>query len=139
MNFLLPLLANKYIVGSVVAVTLLGAAYMRYNHVVGQRDDLEKQLQIQTFTNEQQKETIKTLQENCKEVLDSQKNFTEEVTKLQEISKDLDKVLNREQEGKKSLGELAKKKKTLIEKKVNNATQKVFECFESISRNKECG
>jgi predicted transcriptional regulator len=139
MNILLSLLANKYVIGTVLALTVFGGAYLRYSYVVSERDDLEKQLQIQEFTNEQQKITIQTLQENYKKVLDSQKNFTEEVAKLQEVSKDLDKVLNREQQGKKTLGELAKKKKSLIEKKVNNATQKVFDCFESISRNETCG
>jgi hypothetical protein len=58
--------------------------------------------------------------------------------KIDSKKKKLQDTLFRENRKKKSLEEIAQKKTTLVQKLVNNATQKLFDCFEIVSNGGEC-
>lgn len=92
-----------------------------------------------------QAETIKLLNAGIDETLrryalinSANKELEEQKDRSNRELEILKKVLYRENQGKKSLEELATKKTSLIQLKINKATEEVLKCFENISRDKPC-
>lgn len=92
-----------------------------------------------------QREMVETLNANIDEtlrryaIINDAKSKLEEQKRASELElKTLKEVLYRENQRKKSLEELAIKRTSLIQLKINKASQEVLNCFESIARNESC-
>jgi len=86
-----------------------------------------------SIENAQAKNTIDTYKKDVAKILSSNKRLSKLATELAEERNELEKTLNREMYGKKSLEELAEAKPKLIQKIINNGTEDVFKCLEYLS------
>jgi len=139
MNVLLYILSNRYVLGGVLVTALSGFLYIKFSLMQRHIEDLESEIRAKTSVIETQKTTIKNIKKDYESIIKSQSEMRDEVEKLRDSNEDLKKKLYRENEGKKPIGELARKKAKLIENIINNASEEVWDCFESISRGDECG
>jgi predicted nucleic acid-binding Zn-ribbon protein len=87
---------------------------------------------------QQQKDAIEQIQKDYKSVIESKDELSKKIEQTQTEVQELREKLFRENLGKKPLEELATKKTTLIEKKINKATEEVFKCFELLSQGGDC-
>ena len=127
-------LANKYVIMAVTAAGL----WFTYNHMSNKIDSLETEKAIKEKTIQEQIVTIEQQKRDYEKIIISKKEFEDTIKELEKTTSELREVLYRENKGKKSIEELARKKTKLIEKKVNAATEQVFDCFESISNDEDC-
>lgn len=127
---------NKYVVGALLLVSVFLGVYIYYlqtsNKIIRlQNNQLTETVSLQSNVIQQLKNDAKQKEESLKEI----SRVKEELqTKVNEI----EKTLYRENNNKKSLEELATKKTSLVEKKVNDATDRVLRCFETLSRGGDC-
>lgn len=128
------LIKNKLFWYSLIVVFAIGW----YKYTSYRIDSLLKKSQDQA-------ETIKLLNAGIDETLrryalinSANKELEEQKDRSNRELEILKKVLYRENQGKKSLEELATKKTSLIQLKINKATEEVLKCFENISRDKPC-
>lgn len=134
MSFVTSLLGNKYVlIGLFVVSSLLYVNHLRTSNATLRNEKIKLE---QTIV--EQQEAVAALKRDIKQIVESNNIVAEEKTKLENEKKALDETLYREKQKKKSLEELALKKTTLIEKLVNAATKKVFNCFEVISQGGDC-
>jgi predicted nucleic acid-binding Zn-ribbon protein len=87
---------------------------------------------------QQQKTAIEQIQKDYKSVIESKDELSKQIENTQTEVQELREKLFRENLGKKPLEELATKKTTLIEKKINKATEEVLKCFELLSQGGDC-
>jgi septal ring factor EnvC (AmiA/AmiB activator) len=94
---------------------------------------------------EQQAIEIRTLNEALNNVRQDYENVTKsmkrlEVERQRSVSKleELRKTIYRENQKKKSLEELAKSKTPMVEKRINEATEKKLKCFEKLVKGELC-
>lgn len=131
---ILALLFNKYTAALVVVLGLLGYIHSLRSEVSALEDDKTKLL----FTVEEQKVALVQIQKDVADIVISRATLEKQKETLATEKKKLETTLYRENRKKKSLEELAIKKTKLVEKLVNNATKKVFDCFETISAGGDC-
>lgn len=103
----------------------------RIDTLTRQRDELERVV-------EQQKKAIEQIQKDYTQVIQSKDELTKQIQDTQTEVQELKEKLFRENLGKKPLEELATKKTTLIEKKINKATEDVFRCLELLTQGGDC-
>ena len=131
---LLPLLLNRNlwifvaILSALVYVHLLRQSVLR----------LEKQNRDLLVVVEQQHRTITQMKLDVERVIKARDDLAKTKELLESERRSLTDTLYRENRKKKSLEELARKRTTLIQTKVNRATDEVFKCFEELSRGGEC-
>ena len=130
----LKFLTNKYVIGAILIIMI----YFTYRSMSLAIEDLENKTAIQTETIKQQVDTIESLKKDYNDIIKKRDEYKHEAEKLGEDKRLLEEKLYRENRGKKSLEELAVKKSTLIEKKINSATDNVLNCFERISHGEDC-
>lgn len=135
---ILSFLGNKYVIGTLVVLTLVGSTGGYIWYLRSTNDTLREEKKELTIAVEQQHRTIERLKEDVEDVIKAKDEIAEEKEKIAKKHSDLEKTLNRENRKKKSLEELAIKKTSLIQKKVNRATKEVFDCFEIITRGGDC-
>lgn len=87
---------------------------------------------------EDQKKAITQLRQDYDKIIQAKEELRKDVEAIRDDVEREKKKLFRENRKKKTLEELAKKKTSLIEKKINDATDNVIECFETISRGGDC-
>ena len=75
MNFMLSLLLNKYVIGGILIVTLLGGLYFKYNSMVNELQELREAKKANEMVIAQQKETIKEVQKNYEAILGSKEEL----------------------------------------------------------------
>lgn len=138
MNILLGLLANRYVLGSILIAGLVGGIYLKYSLMANEIEDLRNENKANSVVIQEQRKTITQIEKDYKTIISSKEEVVKEVKKLQETNKELQEKLYRENQGKKSLGEIARKKAKTVERLVNAATEDVIRCFELISEGKEC-
>lgn len=90
------------------------------------------------FAIDQQQQLLTQFQKDITQIQEKTRNLEADKRELDDYSRELRELLYRENGKKKSLEKLATKKTSLIQKKVNRATTKVFECFEFISEGLQC-
>jgi hypothetical protein len=113
----------------VVLATLAYIWYLRSTVDTLRQDNAKLQVAVQ-----EQTKTIEALQKDYKAIIAAKDAYNEKVKQLEKKTKDLEDKLWREHEGKLSIEELALlDKKDRIEKVINNATQKVLDCFKALS------
>lgn len=131
---LLPTFVNRYTVGLFLFfVTVVYVQHLRLNVSELTKENIQLQDVMKA-----QKETIVNLRKDIESVRLLEKTLQEEKDKIEVEKKKLNETLYREKNKKKSLEELALKKTSLIEKLVNNATEKTLKCFEVISSGGDC-
>jgi len=101
-------------------ISVLSTENIRLNDVVKSQDDVI-QKQKKDF------EDIRVATTEISNLYDS----------LKKKEKEKEEVFNRD--GKKNLDDLAKGKASLVEKRVNKATEETLKCLESATENKICG
>ena len=132
--FLLQLILNKYTAALVLLLSVLGYIYFLRSSVA----TLRSENTTLVLTVEQQQKVIAQVQADVKSVIAAKDAYVTAAEDLAKKKKALGDTLYRENRKKKSLEELAIKKTALIQKKVNDATQKVFKCFQVISKGGNC-
>ena len=137
-EILAVLYKNRYMVVIGAFLSLCLAFYLYHlkatiaiNNLTEERNQLKK-------TVEQQIETLNKVQEDYKKIIKARDDLETENQTLHDKERKLRESLYRENKQKKSLEKLAMKKTSLIQKKINEATKKVIECFEQISTGGEC-
>lgn len=135
---ILPILTsiftNKWVLIGIASAGL----FFYVQHLRSANEELRNDKAALEVSVETQKETIKQILEDHKDITEAKTKIQEKVAKLEESSRKLEETLYRERRRKKSLEELAIKRASLIQKLINKATQKQFDCFELISQGKEC-
>lgn len=132
------ILGNKYVIGAVVIVTLCTGAYIYYLRTSSKIERLEHHNQLLQLENDSLKQAIDSLKKDYESINNAKEDLRKEVSDLKKKTDQLEDTLYRENKNKKSLEELAIKKTSLIEKKVNAATDKVLKCFETITSGGDC-
>lgn len=132
--FVASILFNKYTAALVVVLSVLGYIYFLRSSV----DTLEKEKAALVLVVEQQKQALEQFKKDIKAVVAAKDEYIKATEDLANKKKELEETLYRENKKKKSLEELAVKKSSLIQKKVNNATDEVFKCFEALSAGGDC-
>ncbi len=129
---------NKYIIGAVLLVTVFTSAYIYYLRTSSKIEKLEHDNQILQLENDSLKQAIVQIQKDYQAIIEAKESLSERTAELEKQTKNIKDTLYRENQKKKSLEELAIKKTSLIQKKVNDATGKVLECFETLSKGGDC-
>lgn len=129
---------NRYVIIAGAFLSLCLTFYLYHlkstitiNNLRDERDELKKIVQ-------QQIETLNKIQEDYKHIIQAREELETQNQKLREKEQELQETLYREHREKKSLEQLAMKKTSLIQKKINAATKKVLQCFEEISEGGTC-
>jgi hypothetical protein len=138
MSFLTSLIFNPAVLKTLLIGGLLIGGLTYYKHIQNDRERLRNENTLQKFANEQQKETIKTLQEDFRKIIEANNQLNIQLEKNRKETEKLRDVLFRETQGKASLEELARGKPSLVERRINSATQDVFNCLENISKRQPC-
>lgn len=132
------ILKNKYVIALALFVFVCSSFYIYYSYASSKISRIEKENTLLQNEIENKNSYITSLKEDYSEIITSK----EELSKLlYKTTKDLDKLretLYRERTGKKSIGELASKKPSLIEKAINKAVQENISCFESLFVGEDC-
>lgn len=136
--FLNKLWENRIFVAIGLFVFLIFSFVVYYKVTQGQIKSLKTENTRLVLVVEQQKQAIEQIQRDYKEVIRSREELSTEIQATQTEIQELREKLFRENLGKKPLEELATKKTTLIEKKINKATKEVFRCLEILSEGGNC-
>jgi phosphopantothenate synthetase len=78
------------------------------------------------------------LKVNYDAIIKAKDELSTEVQTLKEQQRQEEQKIYRENDNKKSLEELAVKKTGLVQKVINKATKKAFDCFVTISEGGDC-
>lgn len=117
---------------------LIAAFYLYYTIASSRIDELTRHNQeLQTII-DQQKKAIEQLQRDYKHVIEAKEELNKQIQDTQTEVQELREKLFRENQGKRPLEELATKKTTLIEKKINKATDAALRCLELLTRGGDC-
>jgi hypothetical protein len=130
---LLALIFNRYVLGILFVLALGGYIYFLRSSIESLRDERIKLLVIV----EEQTLAIAQIRRDIVATAKAKDDLVKTEKKI-DSKKKLQDTLFRENRKKKSLEEIAQKKTTLVQKLVNNATQKLFDCFEIVSNGGEC-
>jgi septal ring factor EnvC (AmiA/AmiB activator) len=117
---------------------LIASFYLYYTIASSRIYELTRQNQELQIIIEQQKKAIEQIQRDYKQVIESKDELNKQIQDTQTEVQELREKLFRENQGKRPLEELATKKTTLIEKKINKATQNVLSCLELLTRGGDC-
>lgn len=129
---------NKSVVLLVSLLSTLAIFYVYHNHISSKIESLERDnivLQEELKTKEI---IMKNMRDNYEKIIVSRDELVKEIKTSKEELEKLKDTLSRKDKGKKSLEELARKKTSLIEKRINKATKNVLECFEVLSSGGDC-
>lgn len=129
---------NKRIALIIGVIILILSFYSYYSYASNQISHyVLKTIELTKIIEEKDKLMI-ALKESYDKIVESKDALVKEISRTDKELTELKDKLFRENRNKKSLGELAAKKTSLVEKAINNATEKVFKCFEIISKNGDC-
>lgn len=129
---------NRKLATLIVAVFVCMSFYIYYLRSENKIQTLSQENKKLEQMVEQQKVAIESLKKDYTKIIQIKDDLNKQVVNSQKTVETLRNKLHRENEGKRSLEELATKKTSLIERLINNATEKVLRCFELISEGKEC-
>lgn len=129
---------NRYLVISGSALFLALSFYLYHLHATHKIESLERNNQELTKLVEEQKRQIENIQVNYDAIIKAKDELSTEVQSLRDSQRKEEEKIFRENRNKKSLEELAIKKTVLVQRAVNKATKKVFECFVTLSVGGDC-
>lgn len=129
---------NRYLIIVALFVALCTAFYIYFLQASSTIDRLETENTNLKVVVQQQIDAFNKMRKDYDEIIKAKDDLSKEIVDLQERQKVLEDTLYRENRGKKSLEELATKKTSLIERMINRATEKVFQCFVEVSKGGVC-
>ena len=129
---------NRIVIALGAFGILLASFYFYYTIASNRIDELTRQNQELQIVIEQQKKAIEQIQRDYKNVIESKDELNKQIQDTQTEVQELREKLFRENQGKRPLEELATKKTTLIEKKINKATDDALRCLELLTRGGDC-
>ena len=135
---LFGVLKNKWVIISAAILFVLISAFAYYQYTSRTIENLRNENAQLKEDNAQLQENIVQLKKDFSAIITAKDKLAAEKEELEKKSKELEDTLFRERKGKKPLEELALKKPSLVEKKINEATQNTFECIEKISAGGKC-
>lgn len=136
--FLKTAYEKRVLIASGTFVLVLISFYVYHKTTQARIENLLKENGRLELVVQQQKDAIQQIQKDYKTVIESKDELSKQITQTQTEVQELREKLFRENLGKKPLEELATKKTTLIEKKINKATEDIFKCFELLSQGGDC-
>ena len=113
-----------------VVVALFGGAYMYFKHTQERIETLNREISEASFANNVSRKTIEQLEENTKKQRKVIERLQEEMKKSEVDNDRLKKLLRNH-----DLTKLSIKKPGLIEKRINDATKKIFTDISDITTN----
>lgn len=136
--FFKTLYSNRYVIISSSLVLLLFSFYIYHLRATNRIESLERDnKELNRIVAEQQKQ-IDVLKVNYDAIIKAKDELSTEVQALKEQQRQEEQKIYRENDNKKSLEELAVKKTGLVQKVINKATKKAFDCFVTISEGGDC-
>lgn len=129
---------NKTALVFATLLGVLGIFYLYYSHTNSKISTLISENTSLQITVNQKDEYISSLKKDYQTIVDSKDRLAKAFAVTNAKVDELRSKLNREESGKKPLSELAVKKRTLVERRVNRSAAEVLLCFEKISRGEDC-
>jgi septal ring factor EnvC (AmiA/AmiB activator) len=136
--FLKKLWDNRTLVGIVLFLCVVFSFYAYHIHASSRIDSLTRENTQLQLVIEQQKKAIESIKTDYKKIIAAKEELAQEIKNTQTEVEELREKLYRENLGKKPLEELATKKTSLIEKKINKATEEALRCIELLTRGGDC-
>lgn len=129
---------NRKLVAVATCTLVLVSFYIYYLKTSHTIENLARQnAELQNVV-EEQKQKLEQMQKNYEKIIAGRDELLKQIKESQQELDDLKNKLFRENHGKMSLEELAKKKPKLVEKIINKATEDTLNCFETLSQGKDC-
>lgn len=129
---------NRRLAAAAVLIFLFLVFYIYYLRSSHRIETLIRENEQLQQTIEQQKRAIESIKQDYAKIVEIRDELNQKIVETQKDTEELRKKLYRENEGKKSLEQLATKKTNLIQKLVNRGTEKALKCLELITEDKEC-
>lgn len=136
--FLKTLYQNRFLVVSGGVIVLILSLYSYHLYATRRIESLERDNKELTRQVEEQQKQIDTLKVNYDSIIKAKDELLVEVQILKEQQRKEEDKIYRENRDKKSLEELAIKKTGLVQKVINKATKKAFDCFVTLSEGGDC-
>ena len=138
LSFLAILYKNRYVIAIAGVILLILSFYSYHLYASARIDSLQRDVQELTKTILEQKKEMAAIKDNYDQIIKAKDELSTEVQHLKEQQHVEEEKIYRENQKKKSLEELAHKKATLVQKAINKATKKVFDCFVTLSEGGDC-
>ena len=127
------------IILSTVGISLAVSLFFYVKYLNSYIDKLKINQTVLQSAIETQQKTINTMKVDYRKIVESREELNKIVLELKKRNDKLRETLFRETQNKKSIEELIlMDQKDRIEKLINDATKKVFDCFELLSRGEKC-
>lgn len=136
--FIKKLWDNRVLVAIGTFAFVLVSFYIYHLHASHKIEALTRENAQLELVIEQQKKAIESIKTDYNKIIVAKDDLANEIKKTQTEVEELREKLFRENLGKKPLEELATKKTSLIEKKINKATEKEFRCIEKLTQGGDC-
>lgn len=136
--FLKTLYQNRFLVVSGGVIVLLLSLYSYHLYATRRIESLERDNKELSRQVEEQQKQIDTLKVNYDSIIKAKDELLVEVQALKEQQRKEEDKIYRENRDKKSLEELAIRKTGLVQKVINKATKKAFDCFVTLSEGGDC-
>ena len=136
--FLKTLYQNRYVVISGGVIILLLSFYSYHLYASGRIESLERDNKDLARQVEEQQRQIDVLKVNYDAIIKAKDELLTEVENLKTQQRKEEEKIYRENRDKKSLEELAIKKTGLVQRVINKATKKAFDCFVTLSEGGDC-
>lgn len=118
-----------YLIGGVVISVMFAGAYFYYNYSQDKIASLNKEITTLQFAKQVQDQTIKALTDRMIASQKANDELSKKFAIIEENSRNLSKIFESH-----DLDNIAKSKPTLVERRVNDATKKVLQDFETITQ-----
>lgn len=136
--FLKTLYQNRYVVISSSVLVLILSFYAYHLHATKKIEALERDNKELIRIVEEQQKQIDVLKVNYDAIIKAKDELLTEVESLKVQQRKEEEKIYRENRNKKSLEELAIRKTGLVQKVINKATKKTFDCFVTLSEGGDC-
>lgn len=136
--FLKTLYQNRFLVVSGGVIVLILSLYSYHLYATRRIESLERDNKELSRQVEEQQKQIDTLKVNYDSIIKAKDELLVEVQILKEQQRKEEDKIYRENRDKKSLEELAIRKTGLVQKVINKATKKAFDCFVTLSEGGDC-
>lgn len=136
--FLKTLYQNRFLVVSGGVIVLILSLYSYHLYATRRIESLERDNKELSRQVEEQQKQIDTLKVNYDSIIKAKDELLVEVQALKEQQRKEEDKIYRENRDKKSIEELAIRKTALVQKVINKATKKAFDCFVTLSEGGDC-
>lgn len=129
---------NRYVAGAIAVLVLLLSFYSYHLYASARIESLQRDVQELSRVIQEQKKQIDDIKVNYNQIIKAKDELSTEVQRLKDQQRVEEEKIYRENQKKRSLEELAIKKAGLVQKVINKATKKAFDCFVTLSEGGDC-